>query len=85
MSEVLFKMTSAKRINSTLLLSDLRPINGIRHLREIEESTPESIFRKVVKQLDSSEQMNLANSLSVQTPELVSFSHPTIQTDNVGD
>ena len=29
--------------------------------------------------------MNLANSLSVQTPELVSFRHPTIQTNNVGD
>ena len=29
--------------------------------------------------------MNLANSLSVQTPELVSFRHPTIQTDNVGN
>ena len=29
--------------------------------------------------------MNLANSLSVQTPELVSFRHPTIQIDNVGD
>ena len=51
----------------------------------IEESTPEIIFRKVVKQLESSEQMNLANSLSVQTPELVSFRHTTIQTDNVGD
>ena len=51
----------------------------------IEESTPESIFCKVVKQLDSRKWMNLANSLSVQTPELVSFRHPTIQTDNVGD
>ena len=29
--------------------------------------------------------MNLANSLSVQNPELVYFRHPTIQTDNVGD
>ena len=29
--------------------------------------------------------MNLANSLIVQTPELVSFRHPTIQTYNVGD
>ena len=29
--------------------------------------------------------MNLANSLSVQTPELVSFRHPTIQTENLGD
>ena len=27
--------------------------------------------------------MNLANSLSVQTPELVPFRHPTIQTYNV--
>ena len=51
----------------------------------IEESTPESIFRKVVKQLDSSKRMNLVNSLSVQTPELVSFRHPPIQTENVGD
>ena len=51
----------------------------------IEESTPEIIFHRVVKQLDWSERMNLVNSLSVQTPELVSFRHPTIQTDNVGD
>ena len=29
--------------------------------------------------------MNLANSLSVQTPELVSFRHPSIQTENVGE
>ena len=50
----------------------------------IEESTPESIFRKVVKQFDPSERINLANSLSIQTPELVSFRDPTIQTDNVG-
>ena len=33
----------------------------------IEESTPESIFHKVVKQFDLSEQINLANSLIVQT------------------
>ena len=51
----------------------------------IEESTPKSIFRKVIKQLDSSDQMNLAKSLSVQTPYLVYFRHPANQTDNVGD
>ena len=51
----------------------------------IEESTPKSIFHKVIKQLDSSNRMNLTNYLSVQTPELVSFKHPNIQTDNVGD
>ena len=51
----------------------------------IEESTPKSIFRKGIKQIDLSNWMNLTNSLSVQTPDLVSFRHPTIQTDNVGD
>ena len=51
----------------------------------IEESTQESVFHKFVKQLDSSERMNLANSLSVHTPELVSFRHPPMQTDNVGE
>ena len=29
--------------------------------------------------------MNLTDSLSVHTPDLVSFRHPTIQTDNVDD
>ena len=29
--------------------------------------------------------MNIMNSLSVQTPDLISFRHPTIQIDNVGD
>ena len=29
--------------------------------------------------------MNLANFLSVQTPELLSFRYPTIQTENVGN
>ena len=52
---------------------------------QIAEGTPKSIFHKVVEKFDSSERMSLANSLSVQTPELVSFRHPTIQTDNVGD
>ena len=51
----------------------------------IEESTPKSIFRKVIKQLDLSDRMNLTNSLSVQTPDLISFRHPAIQTENVGD
>ena len=51
----------------------------------IEESTPKSIFRKFIKQIDSSDWMNLANSLSVQTPDLIYLRHPIIQTDNVGD
>ena len=60
-------------------------MNGIRNLHEIEESTPKSIFRKGIKKLDSSDWMNLANSLRVQTPDLVYFRDPTIQTDNVID
>ena len=51
----------------------------------IEECTPKSIFRKGIKKLDSSNQMNLANSLRVQNPDLVSFRDLTIQTDNVLD
>ena len=51
---------------------------------QIEESTMKNIFRKVIKQLYLSERMNLVNSLSVQTPELVSFRHPTMHIDNVG-
>ena len=31
-----------------------------------------------------SEQMNLANYLGIETPKLVSFGHPPMQTDNVG-
>ena len=54
---------------------------------QIEESTPKSIFRKVkvIKQLDSSDRVNLTNFLRVQTPDLVSFRDLTIQTDNVLD
>ena len=51
----------------------------------IEEYTPKSILRKDIKRLDSSSRMNLANSVRVKTPDLVSFRDPTIQTDNVLD
>ena len=52
---------------------------------QIEEYTPKSIFCKGIKKLDSRDRMNLANSLSVQTPDLVSFRDLTIQTDNILD
>ena len=52
---------------------------------QIEECTPKSIFRKDIKKLDSSSRMNLANSVRVKAPDLVSFRDPTIQTDNVLD
>ena len=45
----------------------------------IVEGSPESIFRKVVEKYDSSKRMNLANSLSVHTPELVLLRHTPMQ------
>ena len=44
-----------------------------------------SIFPEIVKESNSSERMNLAKSLGVQTQELVSFRHLPMQTGNVGN
>ena len=52
---------------------------------QIEECTPKSIFREEIKEFDSSSQMNLANSVPVKTPDLVSFRGPTINIDNLLD
>ena len=52
---------------------------------QIVEGSPKIIFPEIVKKSDSSEQMNLANSLGVQNPELVLLGHPTMQTYNVGE
>ena len=51
---------------------------------QIVEGSPKSIFREIVEKSDLSERMNLANSLSVQTPELVLLRHMPMQTYNVG-
>ena len=51
----------------------------------IEEESLESILSKIVEESNSSEQMNLANSLSIETPKLVHFGHPPIETENVGN
>ena len=50
----------------------------------IVEGSLKSIFREIVEKSDSSERMNLANSLSVHTPELVLLRHTPMQTYNVG-
>ena len=52
---------------------------------QIEEGSPKSIFTEIVEEANSSKQMNLANSLGVHTPKLVSFRHPPMQTDNEGN
>ena len=50
----------------------------------IVEGSPKIIFCEIVEKSDLSEQMNLTNSLGVQTPELVLLRHTPMQTDNVG-
>ena len=52
---------------------------------QIEEESLESIFSKIVKESNSSKRMNLANSLSIESPKLVHFGHPPIETENVGN
>ena len=49
----------------------------------IEEESLESIFSKIVEESNLSEQMNLANSASIENPKLVHFGHPPIDTENV--
>ena len=51
----------------------------------IVECITKSIFVKEIKEFDSSSKMNLANSLPVKTPDLVSFRDPTVNTENITD
>ena len=51
----------------------------------IVEGIAKIVFREIVEKSDSSERMNLANSLSVHTPELVLIKHTPMQTDNADE
>ena len=62
MFETLSEMTSAKRINSTLPLTDLRPMNRIRHLRELK-----NVLRKV-SSAKASKSLSQAIRWTSQTP-----------------
>ena len=81
---VVSEVMSVNSINSTLPFSNLQLMKVIRHLRKIEEGGLESSFPKIIKESNSSERMNLANSLVIETPKLLSFGHPPMETDNVG-
>ena len=52
---------------------------------QIEEESLESVFSKIVEESNSSEWMNLANSLGIESPKIVHFGHPPIETNNVGN
>ena len=51
---------------------------------KIEEEILESSFPKIVEESNLSERMNLTNSLSIETPKLISFGHLPMETDNLG-
>ena len=50
---------------------------------QIEEGRLESICPKIIKESNSRKRMNLANSLIVETPKLLSFGYPPMEIDNV--
>ena len=52
---------------------------------QIEEESMKSVFSKIVEESNSSERMNLANSAIIDPTKLVSFGHPPMETDNVGN
>ena len=49
------------------------------------ESAPESVFVKEGEQFDSSGRMNFANSVPVESPDLLSFRDPPVETHNITD
>ena len=49
------------------------------------ESALKSIFIKESEQFDSSGRMNLANYVPVESPDLISFRNPPVETHNVTD
>ena len=51
----------------------------------IVECTPKIIFVKEIKEFELSSKMNLANSVPIKTPDLVSFRDLTVNIDNVTD
>ena len=52
---------------------------------DIFEGAAESVFGKKSEQFDSSGRVNFANSVPVESPDLVSFRDPPIQTHNITD
>ena len=52
---------------------------------DVFEGASESVFGKKSEQLDSSGRVNFANSVPVESPDLVSFRDPPVQTHNITD
>ena len=73
----------AKRINSPLTFNKSSTNERNTAYPIIKEEIIKSVFYKIVEDLNSSEQMNLANSPIIEPPKLVSFGHLPMETDNV--
>ena len=52
---------------------------------DIFEGAAESVFCKISEQFDSSGPVNFANSVPVESPDLVPFRDPPVQTHNITD
>ena len=74
-------MTTSDKLDTAVQRSSTDERNTESSL--IEEGSLESIFPKFIKESNSSKHMNLANYLSIETPKLVYFGHPPMETDNV--
>ena len=83
-SLVLSKVTSGEtdKLNTAIQQSSTDKRNTAPS--QIEEGIPKSFFTEIVEESNSSKWMNLANSLGVHTPKIVSFRHLPMHTDNVG-
>ena len=53
--------------------------------QNIFEGAAESVFGKISEQFDSSGRVNFANSIPVESPDLVPFRDPPVQTHNITD
>ena len=82
LSTVRSDISKAEKLNTAVQKSSTDKSNTAPS--RIEEGSPKSTFTEIFEESNSSERVNLANSLGVHTPKLVSFRHPPMQTYNVG-
>ena len=82
LSTVRIDIGELNKINTAVQRSPTNRMNTASS--RIEEGSLKRIFSEIGEESNSSEPMRLENSLGVQTPKLVSFRHPPMQTKNVG-
>ena len=76
-------MSKAENLDTIVQQSPTNELNT--ESPQIEEEILESVFFKIVEESNTSKRMNLANSLSIESPKLIHFGHPPIDRNNVGN